>query len=293
MAKAIPKSGVATKAAAPNRPLPAKDSVLFKQVLILYEQRSWKKGIKAADAILKNHPEHGGESRVPPQPSLSLADPTTTAPETLAMKGLFLTNVDRKAEGYELVKRGVRNDLRSHIVWHVYGLMHRADKNYDEALKCYIQASRIEKVPPTSPNSTTHSQSLPPQDSLNILTDLSVLSAHLRLYTAYSAARHQILQLQPRTRRNWIALAVAQHLDGQYADADKTLSNYEASVKDVPEGEFEHSEVIMYHAKLLEEWGQFERCLEFLGEKSQAIVDRTGFATQRGGSLVLPCVVPY
>ena len=61
--KPIPKSVVPTKAPVPNRPLPPKDSVLFKQVLILYEQRSWKKGIKAADAILKNHPEHGGESR--------------------------------------------------------------------------------------------------------------------------------------------------------------------------------------------------------------------------------------
>ena len=56
----------------------------------------------------------------------------------------------------------------------------------------------------------------------------------------------------------------------------------------MPEGEFEHSEVIMYHAMLLEEWGQFERCLEFLGENSQAIVDRTGFATQRGGSKQRP-----
>lgn len=62
------------------------------------------------------------------------------------MKGLFLTNVDRTAEGFELVKRGVRNDLKSHIVWHVYGLMHRADKNYEEALKCYVQANRIEQV---------------------------------------------------------------------------------------------------------------------------------------------------
>lgn len=66
--------------------------------------------------------------------------------ETLAMKGLFLSCVDRKPEGYELVKRGVRMDMTSHIVWHVYGIMHRADKNFEEALKCYIQANRIEKV---------------------------------------------------------------------------------------------------------------------------------------------------
>jgi hypothetical protein len=67
--------------------------------------------------------------------------------ETLAMKGLFLScTADRKAEGYECVKKGVLNDMGSHIVWHVYGIMHRADKNYEEALKCYVQANRIEKV---------------------------------------------------------------------------------------------------------------------------------------------------
>lgn len=62
------------------------------------------------------------------------------------MKGLFLSCIDRKVEGYEFVKRGVRQDIGSHIVWHVYGIMHRADKNFEEALKCYTQANRLEKV---------------------------------------------------------------------------------------------------------------------------------------------------
>lgn len=35
--------------------------------------------------------------------------------ETLALKGIFLNNLDKKAEGYEYVKQGVRNDLTSHI----------------------------------------------------------------------------------------------------------------------------------------------------------------------------------
>lgn len=62
------------------------------------------------------------------------------------MKGLFLASQDRKEEGYEFIKKGVRQDMGSHIVWHVYGLMHRADKNFEEALKCYSQANKIEKV---------------------------------------------------------------------------------------------------------------------------------------------------
>lgn len=62
------------------------------------------------------------------------------------MKGLFLSHLDRKEEGYEFVKLGVRNDLASHICWHVYGLMRRADKNYEEAIKCYTQALKYDKV---------------------------------------------------------------------------------------------------------------------------------------------------
>lgn len=36
-------------------------------------------------------------------------------------QGLLLNCLERKEEAYELVKRGVKNDLRSHVCWHVYG----------------------------------------------------------------------------------------------------------------------------------------------------------------------------
>lgn len=35
--------------------------------------------------------------------------------ETMAMKGLFCSNLDRKEEGYDLVKKGIRFDMKSHI----------------------------------------------------------------------------------------------------------------------------------------------------------------------------------
>ena len=30
--------------------------------------------------------------------------------------------------------------LRSHVCWHVYGLIHRSERNYNEAIKAYKQA---------------------------------------------------------------------------------------------------------------------------------------------------------
>lgn len=40
--------------------LASKETTLFKEVLQCYEMKHLKKGIKAADAILKKFPEHGG-----------------------------------------------------------------------------------------------------------------------------------------------------------------------------------------------------------------------------------------
>ena len=46
----------------PARALPSKESSLFKEVLHYYEDRQLKKGLKAADSILKKFPNHGGMS---------------------------------------------------------------------------------------------------------------------------------------------------------------------------------------------------------------------------------------
>ena len=62
------------------------------------------------------------------------------------MKGLTLNYLGRKEEAYEYVKRGLKNDLMSHVCWHVYGLLQRADHKYDEAIKCYRNALKWDKV---------------------------------------------------------------------------------------------------------------------------------------------------
>ena len=97
--------------------LPAKENALFKQVVRCYETKTYKKGLKTADAILKKFPNHG---------------------ETLSMKGLILGNMEgegKREEAHECVKLGLKNDVGSHVCWHVYGLLHRIDRNYKEAIR--------------------------------------------------------------------------------------------------------------------------------------------------------------
>lgn len=66
------------------------------------------------------------------------------------MKGLILATMERREEGLELARKGVRCDIGSFLAWHALGIICRMDKNWDEAVKCYSQALRIEGVSSTS-----------------------------------------------------------------------------------------------------------------------------------------------
>ncbi|KZT68345.1 N-terminal acetyltransferase A, auxiliary subunit [Daedalea quercina L-15889] len=229
---------------ASNRALPTKEAKLFREVLNLYENRQLKNGLKTADQILKKFPEHG---------------------ETLCMKGLILTHMGRREEGIELVKKGMRSDLTSHICWHVFGLIQKGEKNYEEALKSYTQALRFDK------------------ENLNILRDSAHLQTQLRLYDGLVDTRHTLLRLRPTLRQSWIGLVVAYHLNGNLDEARKILEQYEAVLKNVPDYDVEHSEVLLYHVHLLEEMGEASEALTFLdiNAKSRAIVDRVAIMEYR------------
>ncbi|KIY45057.1 N-terminal acetyltransferase A, auxiliary subunit [Fistulina hepatica ATCC 64428] len=228
----------------PKRALASKESSLFKDLLAQYEARQLKKGLKTADNILKKYPEHG---------------------ETLCMKGLLLVNMGKRDEGAELVKQGVRLDLTSHIVWHVYGLVQKSDKNYEEALKSYAQALKFDK------------------DNYSILRDAAQLQAQLGLYDSLVETRFTILSHRPNLRQHWVGLAVAHHLNGNLAKADKVLEHYENTLKSVPDYDVEYSETLLYHIHILEQMGAYERALKLLdvNAKSRAIVDRTAIMEYR------------
>ncbi|CDH51176.1 n-alpha-acetyltransferase auxiliary subunit-like [Lichtheimia corymbifera JMRC:FSU:9682] len=228
-----------------KRELPSKESAVFKNVLRHYEHKQYKKGLKLADSILKKYPDHG---------------------ETLAMKGLFLNNLDKKEEGYEFVKKGVANDLTSHICWHVYGLMHRGDKNYEEASKCYTNALKYNKNDP------------------HILRDHALLQTQLRHYDQLIETRAQLLQQKPTYPPFWIGLAIAYQLGGKIDNALTVLKSQEESVKEIGNA-FEHSELLMYHNSLLEEKGDYQAALDHLETIKEKVTDQRSLKEKRAAFL--------
>ncbi|XP_015598705.1 N-alpha-acetyltransferase 15, NatA auxiliary subunit [Cephus cinctus] len=218
-----------------SNPLPPKENALFKRILKCYEHKQYKNGLKFAKQILSNpkYSEHG---------------------ETLAMKGLTLNCLGRKEEAYDHVRRGLRNDLQSHVCWHVYGLLQRSDKKYDEAIKCYRNALKWDK------------------DNIQILRDLSLLQIQMRDLDGYKDTRYQLFMLRPAQRASWIGFAISYHLLRDYEMALKILDTFRNSPMICYD--YEHSELLLYQNMVIQESGESEQALKHLDKYSDQICDK-------------------
>ncbi|XP_071447544.1 N-alpha-acetyltransferase 15, NatA auxiliary subunit [Hetaerina americana] len=219
-----------------SNPLPPKENALFKRILKCYEHKQYKNGLKFAKQILGNpkYAEHG---------------------ETLAMKGLTLNCLGRKEEAYDYVRRGLRNDLRSHVCWHVYGLLQRSDKKYDEAIKCYRNALKWEK------------------DNIQILRDLSLLQIQMRDLEGYRDTRYQLFMLRPTQRASWIGFAMAYHLLQDYEMALKIVEEFRKNqVKTTYD--YEHSELLLYENMVIQDSGAMPEALLHMNRYNELICDK-------------------
>ncbi|KAJ5133644.1 N-terminal acetyltransferase A complex subunit n.t1.c1 [Penicillium atrosanguineum] len=208
------------------QPLNSKDQSLFRQVVRNFELKQYKKGIKTADQVLKKNPKHG---------------------DTQAMKALIMSHMNQLEEAFVLAKEALRNDMKSHICWHVYGLLYRQEKNYEEAIKAYRFALRLEP------------------ESQPIQRDLALLQMQMRDFQGYIQSRTSMLQARPGFRQNWTALAIAHHLAVDLEEAEKVLTTFEDTLKASPSvQDMEHSEALLYKNSIIAETGNLERALEHL-----------------------------
>uniref|UniRef100_A0A667Z1X2 N-alpha-acetyltransferase 15, NatA auxiliary subunit a n=1 Tax=Myripristis murdjan TaxID=586833 RepID=A0A667Z1X2_9TELE len=229
-----------------NSPLSPSLFTLYK----CYEHKQYRNGLKFCKQILANpkFAEHG---------------------ETLAMKGLTLNCLGKKEEAYELVRRGLRNDLKSHVCWHVYGLLQRSDKKYDEAIKCYRNALKWDK------------------DNLQILRDLSLLQIQMRDLEGYRETRYQLLQLRPAQRASWIGYAVAYHLLEDFEMAAKIVEEFRKTQQTSPDKvDYEYSELLLYQNQVLREAGLHKEALDHLNNYEKQICDKLAVEETRGELLL-------
>lgn len=217
--------------------LPAKEQSVFKSVVRLYETKLFKKAIKAADQILKKFPENG---------------------ETLAMKGLIVNQLDRKEEAHELVRLGLRKNMRSHICWHVYGLLYRSDHDYFQAARSYVNALRLDP------------------ENQQILRDLALLQVQIRDYEGFEESRRKLLAVRPSQKSNWIGVAISFHLQKNYdktLEVVKTYLNTLSSEALSMQDPYEHSELLLYRVMVMEEAGEYGKALKHIDKDESSMID--------------------
>ena len=224
------------------------DDSKFSQVVTCYERKDYKKGHRLCDEILKRSPDHG---------------------ETQAMKGLLFNCQSKKDDAYEMVKLGLKNNIRSHVCWHVYGLIYRSDRNYKEAIKCYLNALRINK------------------GNQNILRDLSWLQIQLRDHDAFINTRRTILTGKPNIRNNWIAAAMAHFEANDYVVAYEVITKANSLKQEEPIGDYEWGELLLLQNLCLEKQGLYQEALDHLKEYESKIVDKLGVNVKRAELLTL------
>ncbi|KAK4697834.1 N-alpha-acetyltransferase 15/16, NatA auxiliary subunit, partial [Lecanoromycetidae sp. Uapishka_2] len=231
------------------QPLGSKERSLFSQVVKNYENKQYKKGIKAADQILRKFPDHG---------------------DTIAMKALIINSQGHTEEAFALAKVALKNSMKSHVCWHVYGLLYRSAKNFEEAIKAYKFALKLEP------------------ESQQIQKDLALLQMQMRDYPGYVQSRTAILRQRTSFRQNWTALAIAQHLAGNLEEAERTLTTYEETLKVVPpKTDIEHAEAVLYKNSIIAEMGETERALDHLDAAAKNNPDRTSVMELRARYLLV------
>ncbi|KAK0859065.1 hypothetical protein LTS02_009522 [Friedmanniomyces endolithicus] len=228
--------------------LQSKEQTLFRHVVQNYESKQYKKGLKAAEQILRKYPNHG---------------------DTQAMKALILSSQGKSEEAFELCKVALKNAMKSQVCWHVYGLLYRGQRNYEEALKAYRFALRLDP------------------ESTQIQRDLAMLQVQMRDYDGYVQSRRTMLQARPQNRQNWTALAIALQMSGDLAGAEDVLQKYEESMRQTPSrNDMEHAEAVLYKNTIIAERGEMERALEHVDSVAKMALDKTAVMEMRAQYLL-------
>ena len=150
----------------------------------------------------------------------------------------------------------------------MYGLLHRADREYNESIKAYKQALRIDS------------------ENLQILRDLSLLQVQMRDLSGFLKTRNAILTLKSNQKINWLTYAVAKHMNGDLEGAVSVIDIYIGTVpedSDELKRGYESSELAMYKNRLLSEMpDNLQVALDHLDECKKVVVDETAWLMTKG-----------
>ncbi|CAD8097828.1 unnamed protein product [Paramecium primaurelia] len=213
----------------------------FKSLMRLLEAKDYKKGLKHSEKLLEQVPDNQ---------------------EVVSLKAIFMYYNEEREAGLALAYQAVLKNLASDFCWHIYGLIQKAEKNYIQAVKCFIQA--INKG----------------EENLQLIRDTANLSIHIRDFEGNSWLRQKLLNSKPGMVVNWIAFIFSQHLVSNYASAFNAIKLTEDVIKkdtQNPIKKVEINEFKLYQIQLAIEAKDFQRAKQYLHDFKNDITDLVSF----------------
>ncbi|CAD8181959.1 unnamed protein product [Paramecium octaurelia] len=221
--------------------LNAKQSGEFKALVKLLDAKDYKKGLRNTEKLLEQVPDNW---------------------EVVSLKAIFMYYNDEQQKGLELAKQAVFKNLGSDFCWHIYGLIYKAQKNYIEAVKCFLQA--IKKG----------------EENIQLERDTANLQIHTRDFEGNAQLRHKILTKKSNMIVNWIAFIFAQHLIGNYEIAFKAISSAEQLIqKDQqnPIKKVEMNEFKLYQIQLAIDAKDYQKAKQNISAFKNEITDMVAY----------------
>lgn len=135
--------------------------------------------------------------------------------------------------------------------WHFLALYHKEEKNYNQAMKCYLQA--IKNDP----------------SNFNVIRDLSYLQLYLRQYLPFLETAKKGVDQRPGLVVNWVTYSFANYLTKNYEFAFKLLDSCEKINPAKPQ---EKNEIILFQAHILKLQNKELEGIEFLENNKKYIL---------------------
>eukprot|EP00924_Labyrinthula_sp_SR-Ha-C_P010989 snap_masked-scaffold_33-processed-gene-1.34-mRNA-1 protein AED:1.00 eAED:1.00 QI:0/-1/0/0/-1/1/1/0/780 len=248
------------------------------QILKLYDGKQYKKCLKLCTQLLSATnpiPEDNliGEtlclqSLIKFQ--LAEANETTSPPASSHPARLSLNNKNNTTLAPLLtdVKIGLEKAPKSETAFHIHGMFMRSIKNYPEAIKSIRKALLLEKLS----NAGSENERKLSGKSIQLLTELTALQAHVRDWAGYEKSQRELLG-QRNGRDVWLGFSLGNYFLGRYNLSLAVLESYEhlVNVDNLSRGEEEGLKEYKIRIKqcLVEDRGDLHSDIEGLRDESK------------------------
>jgi len=124
------------------------------------------------------------------------------------MQALLFSGIGRQADALVSIQKTLFKNFNNFTCWHVYGIIFRKSKDYEQAKKAYLNA--LKYAP----------------ENENVMRDLCQMQLHTRDYAGFVETRRKLMLKDPH-RDNWTAFTAACFVAGEF---EQCISGVDAMI---------------------------------------------------------------